>query len=144
LLIVRWIDPHMPSTSYTTSVRFIIAAAIICGISVTQAASARQAAAPDGPRVIEVVAMRYAFDPAEIKVAEGETVRLLVRSADGPHGIEIKQFKVKKEIARGAAPIAIEFTATTPGRFPVLCSEYCGDGHGEMKGTLVVIAGTGP
>jgi cytochrome c oxidase subunit 2 len=68
----------------------------------------------------------------------------MVRSADGPHGIEIKQFKVKQEIPRGAAPIAIEFTATTAGRFPVLCSEYCGDGHGEMKGTLVVVARAGP
>jgi cytochrome c oxidase subunit II len=144
LLVVRWIDPHMSSTRYTTGIRFIVATAIVCGISVTQAASSRQAVAPDGPRVIEVVARRYAFEPAEIEVAEGETVRLMVRSADGPHGIEIKQFKVKKEIPRGAAPIAIEFTAATPGRFPVLCSEYCGDGHGDMKGALVVTAGTGP
>jgi cytochrome c oxidase subunit II len=143
LLDLHWIDPHMSTPSFPTALRFIVAAAVVCGLSVTQAASSRQAASPDGPREIEVVARRYAFEPAEVEVTEGETVRLLVRSADGPHGIEIKQFKVKKEIPRGAAPVAIEFTATTPGRYPVLCSEYCGDGHGEMKGTLVVVARSG-
>jgi cytochrome c oxidase subunit II len=99
--------------------------------------SARQAAEP---RVIEVVARRYAFEPAEIEVAVGETVRLMVRSGDGPHGIEMKQFKVKKVLERGAAPVAIEIKADTVGRFPIVCSEYCGDGHDDMKGALVVVA----
>ena len=101
---------------------------------------APQAVVPSSPRIIEVIARRYAFEPAEIRVTEGETVRLMVRSADGPHGIEIKQFKVKEEIARGAEPIAIEFTASAPGRFPILCSEFCGEGHAEMKGALIVTA----
>ena len=26
------------------------------------------------------------------------------------------------------------------GEFPILCSEYCGDGHEDMKGMLVVAA----
>jgi cytochrome c oxidase subunit 2 len=113
--------------------------ALVLGTFVTHVASARQAT-PEAPRVIEVVAKRYAFEPAEIEVTEGETVRLMVRSADGPHGIEIKQFKVKQEIPRGTEPIPVEFTATTAGRFPILCSEYCGEGHGDMKGALVVVA----
>ena len=92
------------------------------------------------PRTIEVVARRFAFEPAEIQVAVGERVRLLVRSADGLHGIEIKKVKVSKEIPRGNKPVAIEFTADEAGRFPILCSEYCGDGHDDMKGTLVVLA----
>ena len=70
----------------------------------------------------------------------GERVTLAVRSADGVHGIEIKKVKVSKEIPRGAAPVMIEFTATEAGRFPIVCSEYCGDGHDDMKGTLVVKA----
>ncbi len=55
-----------------------------------------------------MVARRYAFEPAEIEVTVGETVRLMVRSSDGLHGIEIKQFKVKKELERGADPVAID------------------------------------
>jgi cytochrome c oxidase subunit 2 len=133
LLFVRWIGPFMSHLHY------IVLSGVVAAVVAAQASSSPQAV-PSGPREIEVVARRYAFEPAEIEVAEGETVRLHVRSADGLHGIEIKQFKVKKEIPRGADPIAIEFTATTAGRFPVLCSEYCGDGHGDMKGALVVVA----
>jgi cytochrome c oxidase subunit 2 len=132
LLLASGVDPFM------SQVQYIVLAGVLAGAVTAQASSLQ--AVPSGPRDIEVVARRYAFEPAEIEVAEGETVRLLVRSADGPHGIEIKPFKVKKEIPRGAEPVVIEFTATTAGRFPILCSEYCGEGHGDMKGALVVVA----
>jgi hypothetical protein len=56
------------------------------------------------------------------------------------HGIEIKKFKVDKKVPRGGDPITIEFVASTAGEFPILCSEYCGDGHEDMKGMLVVAA----
>jgi cytochrome c oxidase subunit 2 len=96
------------------------------------------------PRDIGVVARRFAFEPARIEVALGERVRLLVVSADGVHGIEIKQFRVNREIPRGTRPVAIEFTASQAGEFPILCSEYCGDGHSDMTGQLVVVARAEP
>jgi len=101
-------------------------------------ASAGQAAEP---RTIEVVTRRYTFEPAVIEAVEGERLRILVKSGDGPHGFEIKKFKVSKEIPRGSDPVVIEFTATEAGKFPILCSVFCGDGHGDMKGTLIVSAG---
>jgi cytochrome c oxidase subunit II len=95
------------------------------------------------PKVFEVVARRFSFEPATVEVTEGDTVRLLVRSADGPHGVEIKAFKVKKAVPRakeGDSPITIEFVAAKAGEYPILCSEYCGNGHKDMTGTLVVRA----
>ncbi len=83
---------------------------------------------------------RFAFEPARIEVTEGERVTLLVKSGDGVHGIEIKKFKVEKKVPRGADPITIEFVAIAAGEFPILCSEYCGDGHEDMKGMLIVVA----
>ena len=94
-------------------------------------------------KVFEVVAKRFAFEPATIEVNEGDRVRLLVRSADGLHGVGIKEFKVNTKIPRpkpGDEPVAIEFVASKAGRYPILCSEYCGSGHKEMTGTLVVNA----
>ena len=90
------------------------------------------------PRVVDVTASRFAFEPATIDAVVGERLRLVMTSADGVHGLEIKKFRVKKEIPRGGTPVAVEFTADTAGRFPILCSEYCGDGHEEMTGTLIV------
>ena len=118
-------------------------AAVVCLIVDMGAASSSRQAAPapsGGPRVIEVIAKRYLFEPAQIDVVEGERVRILVKSGDGLHGFEIKKFKVSKEIPRGSDPVAIEFTATEAGSFPILCSVFCGDGHNDMKGTLVVKA----
>jgi cytochrome c oxidase subunit 2 len=102
-----------------------------------------QQAAVSEPKVFEVVAKRFSFEPATIDVVEGDTVRLLVRSADGPHGVEIKAFKVKKAVPRakeGDSPVTIEFVAAAAGEYPILCSEYCGNGHKDMKGTLIVRA----
>jgi len=92
------------------------------------------------PRVIEVVASRFAFEPARIEVTEGEHIRLVVTSADGVHGVAIKKFRVEKTVPRGGTPVTIDFMASAAGEFPLLCSEYCGKGHEDMKGMLVVAA----
>ena len=102
--------------------------------------AASRSLAQDGPRTIEVVAKRFSFEPSRLEVTEGERVKLVVKSGDGVHGIEIKKFKVNKRVPRGGDPITIEFVASAPGEFAILCSEYCGDGHEDMKGMLVVAA----
>ena len=119
----------------TSVVRLIAVAVLIGAAAWTVNGAARQ----DAPREIDVVARRFAFEPARIEVAVGERVRLRVVSADGVHGLEIKKFKVKKEIPRGTTPVIMEFTASEAGEFPILCSEYCGDGHEDMQGQLVVL-----
>ena len=119
----------------TSVVRLIAVAILVAAAAWTVNGAARQ----DAPREIDVVARRFAFEPARIEVAVGERVRLRVVSADGVHGFEIKKFKVKKEIPRGTTPVIIEFTASEAGEFPILCSEYCGDGHEDMQGQLVVL-----
>ena len=101
-------------------------------------ADIRPSAQTDEPRVIDITARRFAFEPAEIEATVGEHLQLVVRSADGVHGLEIKKLKIKKEVPRGGEPVTIDFTATTEGTFPILCSEYCGKGHTSMTGMLIV------
>ena len=121
-------------------------AKVITAVAVLLAFASPYARAQDAPadpetKTFEVVARRFEFEPSTIEVNEGDRVRLLVRSADGPHGVEIKEFKVKKAVPRakpGDSPVEIEFVASSAGTFAILCSEYCGNGHKDMKGTLVV------
>jgi cytochrome c oxidase subunit II len=125
-------------TAATAAILLLTASASTSGLR--QGAAAPPAAEP---KTFEVIARRFTFEPATIEVTEGDRVRLIVRSADGPHGVEIKKFSVKKAVPRakpGDSPITIEFVASAPGTFPILCSEYCGSGHKEMTGTLVVQA----
>jgi cytochrome c oxidase subunit 2 len=123
------------------SKRFVALALGLAG-SLLPPAVASTAAPPQAaePRIIEVLATRYSFEPALIEAVEGERLRILVKSGDGLHGFEIKKFKVSKEIPRGGEPVVIEFTAGEAGTFPILCSVFCGDGHGDMKGALIVSA----
>jgi cytochrome c oxidase subunit II len=102
--------------------------------------SAPAQSSPDEPREVTVVAKRFAFEPETIEVMEGERVRLVMTSADGVHGLQIKKFRVNKLIPRGNTPVTIEFLASEPGTYEILCSEECGKGHNTMKGTLVVTA----
>jgi cytochrome c oxidase subunit 2 len=94
------------------------------------------------PRAINVVAKRFSFEPARVEAAEGERIRLVVSSGDGVHGIAIKKFRIDKKVPRGGE-VVIEFVASAVGEFPILCSEYCGDDHENMKGMLVVAARSG-
>lgn len=103
-------------------------------------ALARQETAASPQRIVEVVARRFAFEPARIEVDEGDRVRLIVRSVDARHGIAIDRFGVKQAVPAGGDPVTIDFVAAEAGTFPILCSEYCGAGHADMTGTLVVHA----
>ena len=128
------------NTASHSLTEFLTVVLILAGFGASSAGSRVQT---QEPRTIEIVAKRFAFVPSRIDVAEGETVRLLVRSADGVHGFGIKKFKVAEEIPRGGQPVSIEFTATAPGELEILCSEYCRKGHEEMSGKLVVRARDG-
>src|SRR5262245_56064400 len=116
---------------------------ISLALALAPRSSAQQEPTEPEAKTFEVVARRFAFEPSTIEVTEGDRVRLVVRSADGPHGVEIKEFRVKKAVPRakpGDSPVTIEFVASKPGSFRILCSEYCGNGHDDMTGTLVVQA----
>src|SRR5688572_16727099 len=124
-------------TSGRNRVRMLLA---LCGFTVAVSTNAGVGPASQTvePRIIEITARRFAFEPSEVNATVGERLQLVVRSADGVHGLEIKKMKIKKEVPRGGEPVTIDFTATTEGSFPILCSEYCGNGHDDMSGMLIV------
>jgi cytochrome c oxidase subunit 2 len=87
---------------------------------------------------LTVIAERFNFTPERLVVTQGDTVRLIVKSADGTHGIEIEKFDVDEVVPKGGKPVTVEFSASEAGTFPIVCSEYCGRGHERMKGVLEV------
>ena len=91
----------------------------------------------NGIRVIRITASRYKFDPDPIVVKLGEKVRLIATSTDVTHGLAIPEFKVNLTISAGKTESA-EFIADKRGTFHAHCSVYCGPGHSNMHGTLIV------
>jgi cytochrome c oxidase subunit 2 len=114
--------------------------ALIAAVVLGGGTAPRSHAQPAEPRVVDVTVRRFAFEPAQIDAVVGERLRLAIRSADGVHGVEIEGMNVEREVPRGGKTVSIDITPAKAGRFPILCSEYCGDGHEDMKGLLVVQA----
>ena len=114
---------------------------ILLAIGATSAALwARQVRGAGDVKTIDVTASRFQFEPAIISVAQGDSVRLRLHSADRSHAFAIKAFRVKALIPKGGETVTVEFVADQAGTFAFTCSEYCGTGHSEMKGMLVVRA----
>jgi cytochrome c oxidase subunit 2 len=88
-------------------------------------------------REIKMTAKKYEFSPEEVRVKQGERVRLLITATDRDHGIEIKEFGIKVRLEEGKET-PVEFTAGKPGEYEFKCSVRCGWRHGSMKGKLIV------
>jgi cytochrome c oxidase subunit 2 len=93
--------------------------------------------AQHAPRTIEVHAHRFAFEPSEISVTAGETVRLRLISDDVPHSLLVKQLNINLSTTK-STPGEIVFKADTPGDYAGRCGRFCGSGHGRMVFTVHV------
>ena len=88
-------------------------------------------------RVIPIVAKKFAFVPNEIHVERGETVVLQLSAPEVPMGFNLADFKQRVDIVPGKVA-TLRFTAEQAGSFVFLCDIFCGTGHEEMSGTLIV------
>lgn len=95
------------------------------------------AAASEDPRVIKVTAKKFEFTPSEIHVKRGEHVVLELTSLDRKHGFKLPELGIRTEVPAGGTT-RVELIAEKPGRFPFACDVFCGDGHEDMTGTVLV------
>ena len=97
-----------------------------------------QTTAPSGEvKEFRMTAKQFQFEPSTIEVSKGDKVRLIVTSADVPHGIAIPEYGINERLDPGK-PKTIEFTADKEGTFTAFCSVFCGSGHSNMKGKIIV------
>ena len=88
-------------------------------------------------QVIEVSARKFEFSPGEITVRKGQPVLMKLTSTDREHGFYLPDFGVNAKLKPGEVT-RVNFTPGKTGRFPFACDVFCGSGHEEMSGTLVV------
>ena len=82
---------------------------------------------PDGPNAI-----------GTLHVPADRPVRLLMTSRDVIHSFFVPDFRVKMDVLPGRYT-ETWFEATKPGRYQILCAEYCGTWHSQMWGEIVVM-----
>ena len=117
-------------------IRILFTAVIgIASLALSLRASANDAAPQ--PKKIEVVAKRFAYEPADITLKKGEPVVIELTSLDVAHGVKFKELNLSAVIKKdGKSELA--FTPTEVGDFVGHCSVFCGAGHGTMTLTLHV------
>lgn len=88
-------------------------------------------------RVVKIVAQRFHYTPGDIEVKTGEAVRLEITSLDFMHGFNIPDLKVRASLPPGQVTV-IHLRPMTAGTYDFLCDNFCGSGHEEMNGRIVV------
>lgn len=91
------------------------------------------------PRVIEIVAKKFVFVPNMIHVKQGEAVTLQFSTPEVPMGFNLPDFGLRADLMPGKVT-TVQLTPGKAGTFTFLCDVFCGTGHEDMSGTLIVSA----
>ena len=81
------------------------------------------------------------WDPSEIVVKAGEKVRLVIRSMDMAHGLQIPDLGIDTGVIKPGYEYVIEVTFDKPGEYTFYCSVYCSPLHYKMMGKIIVLPG---
>ncbi len=92
-----------------------------------------------GPRVIEMTARRFAYEPNEIALKAGEPVVIAIRSLDFVHGMNLPDLGMRLDLVPGRVT-RLNLHPKAAGAIDFVCDNFCGDGHEEMHGRFVVTA----
>ncbi len=111
----------------------------LCGSSAALAVLAGYATGQDDARRVQLAARKFEFTPAEISVIAGQAITLVVTTADFSHGVSLPDFGLRGDCVPGRE-LVLRFTPSKVGRFGFVCDNFCGEGHDEMSGFLVVTA----
>lgn len=100
---------------------------------------------PDGSvraehgKPIYVVASQYAFSPGILRLAAGEEYDLQMLSRDVVHAISVQMGGTSyNAVVMPGIVTALKLKPAKPGKYLVLCNEYCGIGHDYMYFSVIV------
>jgi cytochrome c oxidase subunit II len=110
----------------------LMSATIISGLAFHVRANALPA-----EREIHITAKKFQFTPDTITLKKGEPVVLVISSQDRKHGFNLRAFGIRADVNPGGTA-QIRFAPNKTGTFTFSCDVFCGEGHEDMTGTIVV------
>jgi len=88
-------------------------------------------------QLIKVTAKRFEYSPSVIQVKLNVPVVLELSTLDRLHGFEVPELALRAEIKPGEVT-KIRFVPDKIGTFAFHCNVFCGSGHEDMTGQIVV------
>lgn len=90
--------------------------------------------------VIDLTGSNGAWNHQEIKVRQGERVRLRITSHDVVHGFTLEAMGIEIDEVYPGKVTEVDFSADEAGSFLFTCTILCSGDHRDMRGTLIVEA----
>ena len=110
--------------------RFLIAAVFLLASGALAADEA-----PD--QVIKITAKKFEYSPNVITVRLNVPAVLELTTLDRTHGFAVPELKLEAEIKPGETA-RVRFVPDRLGTFAFHCNRFCGSGHEDMNGQIVV------
>ena len=88
-------------------------------------------------QVHRIVARKFEFIPGEIQLTRGVPAILEMTSADVPMGFSAPEFGVRTDLLPGTVS-RVRIVPAKAGTFDFICDIFCGSGHEDMSGTIIV------
>jgi len=117
--------------------RFMLGVPLALGAVAGSVLLAGTAMAKTKERVIKIEARKFRYAPNLIELKKGEAVVLEFTAVDFTHGFSIPEMKVRADLLQGQV-VRVKLQPDTAGQFAFLCDNFCGSGHEEMAGTIIV------
>jgi cytochrome c oxidase subunit 2 len=86
-----------------------------------------------------VLAQTWSFSPREIVLPVGAEIDIYVTSPDLQHGFKVTDTNINMQVVPGQVS-KLSYTFDEVGEFPYICTEYCGQAHAAMFGTVRVLS----
>ncbi|WP_445666414.1 cytochrome c oxidase subunit II [Fodinibius sp. AD559] len=105
-----------------------------------------QQVVPDDAYEVKVTAQKWiwqfqyengAQSTGKLHVPADRPVKLIMSSQDVIHSFFVPDYRLKQDVVPGRYT-EMWFNAPEPGESIIYCTEYCGDGHSDMLGEVIV------
>ncbi len=126
----------MKLVSFNSLLVLTVAAVAGCTYSVANAPATSPAGAPT-ERVVAIKAKRFTYTPDKVVLKRGEPVVLELTTEDRKHGFKLPALDVRADVLPGQVA-RVRIVPDKTGTFAFYCDSFCGSGHEEMDGTIVV------
>lgn len=93
--------------------------------------------ADQGEQTIRITAQKFEYNPKEITLKKGVPVVLELTSLDVHHGFNCPDLGIRADIYPGKIT-KVSIVPDKIGSFPFHCDYYCGEGHEDMTGMIIV------
>jgi cytochrome c oxidase subunit II len=97
------------------------------------------AAVPAGAeQIVRMTAKKFEYTPSELTLKKGVPVVLEITAVDRDHGFKIPELGIRADLKSGQVT-RVRIVPDRTGTFEFRCDVFCGSGHEDMSGEIVVV-----